>query len=399
MSPEAQEPSTRRTLAAIVFTDVVDFSAMMQANEDQTMRLVKRDLDLFGSLCTKHHGRVLKGTGDGLLMYFDSAVQAVACALEAQEAARNHARTLPREQVLQHRIGIHLGDVFVTETDVMGDGVNIAARLQTQAEPGGVCISQTVYDVVKNRLAVQATFLGARELKNIREAIPVYQILLEAQGGAAPRRPVRKKSQIGPWHWVMIGTAAAVVALAAVLTIVVLRPQAQRGESGPAPERPSAKAADTRPGAASRPLFAGEKLAAMIENRDPQVARIDSQRRSHLAKLDFAGMGRWLAENAPGTTELRSRYTKLDAARKVMLTRITMASETEPLTFSDKSGAKVEVWGSALDLNIRTGASTRQQRLDQASPALIVQLMRAAGQSDAAAVLQQEFTDAGMMSD
>lgn len=178
---DQQSLQGHRTLAAIVFSDVVNYSGRMSQNEEHTLRLVQRDLELMTRFCEQYEGRVLKFTGDGLLMYFTSAVQAVACALEVQKTIAARAADLPEEDVLQHRIGIHLGDVFVSPTDVMGDGVNIAARLQSEAEPGGVCLSQIVYDVVKKRLALQATYLGPRELKHIQEAVPIYQIVLAAQ--------------------------------------------------------------------------------------------------------------------------------------------------------------------------------------------------------------------------
>ncbi|WP_421656950.1 adenylate/guanylate cyclase domain-containing protein [Leptothermofonsia sp. ETS-13] len=178
---EHQPLQGHRTLAAIVFSDVVNYSGRMSHNEEHTLKLVQRDLELMTRFCEQYEGRVLKFTGDGLLMYFTSAVQAVACALEVQKTIAAIAANLPESDRLQHRIGIHLGDVFVSPTDVMGDGVNIAARLQSEAEPGGICLSQIVYDVVKKRLALQATYLGPRELKHIQESIPIYQIVLAAQ--------------------------------------------------------------------------------------------------------------------------------------------------------------------------------------------------------------------------
>ncbi len=182
----ASVPSTppipgQRTLAAIVFTDVVGFSAHMQKDEETTLRLLKQDFDTMRDLCTQHEGSVLKTTGDGLLMYYASAVQAVASALAIQRTFAELAKSRPTDKNLMHRVGIHLGDVFVDKEDVMGDGVNIAARLQAEAEPGGICISQTVYHVVRNKLALQVTRLGPRELKNISQAIPIYKLLLKAQ--------------------------------------------------------------------------------------------------------------------------------------------------------------------------------------------------------------------------
>jgi class 3 adenylate cyclase/Flp pilus assembly protein TadD len=200
MDPAATAP--QYSLAAIVFTDIVGFSRLMSENERETLPRAKAELARLREICERHNGRVLKSTGDGLLMHFTSAVQAVACALEIQKPAF----TAEGQDPLRHRIGIHLGDVSLEDGDVMGDGVNIAARLQTQADPGGICISKTVYDVVKNRLAIQATFLGPRELKNISEAVPIYKILIEAQAGGAVRsvRSGRRSSWVLPLAGLLI---------------------------------------------------------------------------------------------------------------------------------------------------------------------------------------------------
>lgn len=170
-----------RTLATVVFTDCVGFSARMSVDEDHTLDLIRRDLNYMKQVCGRYEGRVLKSTGDGLLMCFSSAVKAVECAVEIQRSITDRAIDLPPTDTLQHRIGIHLADIFITETDVMGNGVNIAARLQTAAEPGGICISQTVHDVVKANIQLETKYLGPRELKNIREVVPVYKILLHPE--------------------------------------------------------------------------------------------------------------------------------------------------------------------------------------------------------------------------
>ncbi|MGQ4648650.1 adenylate/guanylate cyclase domain-containing protein [Lyngbya aestuarii] len=165
-----------RTLAAIVFTDVVGFSSLMAEDEENTLHLVRRDFRLMRQLCQQFEGKVLKTIGDALLMYFTSAVRAVACAQEIQASLAEAAAKLPQPEVLSHRIGIHLGDVFFNGKDVMGDGVNVAARLQSAAEPGGICMSQTIYNVVKNPLALKSITLVPKKLKNIQESVLVYQI-------------------------------------------------------------------------------------------------------------------------------------------------------------------------------------------------------------------------------
>lgn len=184
----------QRTLATVVFTDCVGFSARMSVDEEHTLDLIRRDLKLMRRLCEEFEGRVLKTTGDGLLMCFSSAVKAVECAIGIQQAIAEAATQLLPSDALMHRIGIHLADMYITETDVMGNGVNIAARLQTEADPGGICISQTVYDVAKHGLQAATKYLGPRELKNIREVVPAYKVLLHPDD--LPDDPYAETGQI-----------------------------------------------------------------------------------------------------------------------------------------------------------------------------------------------------------
>ena len=176
MNLSTAQSTTQRALAAIVLTDAVSFSARMSVDEEGTLNLIQRDLQLMADLCDRYGGQVLKSTGDGLLMSFSSAAQAVSCSQEIQKELTNLAEGLAPEDYLRHRIGIHLGDVLFSHGDVLGNGVNIAARLQNRSTPGGICISQTVYDVVKSRLDIKASFLGPLQLKNIKEPVPAFQI-------------------------------------------------------------------------------------------------------------------------------------------------------------------------------------------------------------------------------
>lgn len=236
----------QRVLAAIVFTDISAYSARMHHNEAHTIQLVDRDLALITEICTQHGGQVLKHTGDGLLLFFNSAQAAMATALEAQQKLAEQTAKLPPQECLLHRIGIHLGDVYVRGQDVMGDGVNVAQRLLGEAEPGGICFSQTVYDVIKNRMEVKATYLGPRELKNISEAVPVYLVrvfsplqstLIEAVTESLLPASSRKKnnkqgSGVGAW------AAAAVVSsllLGGLAVWLALRGNAAQNGSGGIP--------------------------------------------------------------------------------------------------------------------------------------------------------------------
>jgi class 3 adenylate cyclase len=165
-------------LAAIMFSDVVNSTALSVANQKLTLELVNRDFNIIRGICAKHQGKVLKEMGDGLLICFpESAVKAVACALEIQRNFAEAATTLPPSHVLQHRIGIHLGEIFSFDKDIRGAGVNLAARLEGKAEPGGICISETVYQVVKTHLSLNVIDLGMQQLKGITEPVRLYKLI------------------------------------------------------------------------------------------------------------------------------------------------------------------------------------------------------------------------------
>ncbi|HWA27892.1 MAG TPA: adenylate/guanylate cyclase domain-containing protein [Lacunisphaera sp.] len=179
--------STQRQLAVIMFTDAVGYSAKMHEQELATLNRIERDTEVMRRHFGEHSGTVLKSTGDGLLVQFVSAVEAVACALAIQRFfAANRSDPTHTQSALRHRIGIHLGDVFVGNGDAMGDGVNIAARLVTQSQPGGIVISQTVYDVVKNKLPLNVQRFGPQKLKNISEPLTLYRVLLDDNPRPAP---------------------------------------------------------------------------------------------------------------------------------------------------------------------------------------------------------------------
>ncbi|MBI2518016.1 MAG: adenylate/guanylate cyclase domain-containing protein [Opitutae bacterium] len=313
-TPQSILKPGQRTLAAIVFTDVVGFSARMQADEVSTLRLLQRDFAAVRALCGKHQGSVLKTTGDGLLLYFSSAVQAVACALAMQRHFAGVSRKGPTEETLVHRVGIHLGDVFVSEEDVMGDGVNIAARLQAEAEPGGICISQTVYDVVKNKLELHVTSLGARELKNIAESIPIYRLLLDAEEWQEYQRTQSTAPMVPPpaaaaspgdaarpvwWRqpsFLRIAVGILVLALVfSVLALLRLRARAQRQKNELAAARAAITLALDEPAANGRGDV-DEYARALNDNVQSAIVA----RNQFLERYDFAGLAQYLRQNPGG---------------------------------------------------------------------------------------------------
>src|SRR5208283_4799212 len=175
-----------RKLAAILAADVVGHSRLAGADEERTLaRLRALRSDLIDPTIAVHKGRVVKRTGDGALIEFRSVVDAVRCAIEIQNGMVERNAGVPEDRRIEFRIGVHLGDVVEeSDGDLMGDGVNIAARLEGLAEPGAICLSEDAYRQVKSRLNLTARDLGEARLKNIAEPIRVYSIQI-----GAPARP------------------------------------------------------------------------------------------------------------------------------------------------------------------------------------------------------------------
>src|SRR4029453_3354992 len=176
-----------RKIAAILAADVVGFSKLAGADEDRTLaRLRSLRSDLIDPTIAVHHGRVVKRTGDGALVEFRSVVEAVRCAIEVQNGMVERNAGLPADRRIEFRIGIHLGDVVEeSDGDLMGDGVNIAARLEGVATPGAICLSEDAYRQVKARLDFEVSDLGQTQLKNIAESLRFFSLAV----GAAKTKP------------------------------------------------------------------------------------------------------------------------------------------------------------------------------------------------------------------
>ena len=203
------EPSSRkRKLAAILHADVVGFSRLMgedEAGTHQALGELRRAVD---PLITAHSGRIVGTAGDSLLADFSSVVDALNCAVEMLKAVRAINDPIPRERRLELRIGVNLGDVIVDGNDIFGDGVNIAARLEALAQPGTVCISQTVYDQVRNKLNLDYRPLGSHRVKNIAEPVRAYAVGVAASA-SRPRRGRRPlMAAVGVAGLVMAGFIA-----------------------------------------------------------------------------------------------------------------------------------------------------------------------------------------------
>ena len=181
-----------RKLAAILSADVAAYSRLMAEDEERTLQTFRAHKEVFEKLVQLHRGRVFNTAGDAVLAEFGSAVEAVRCATEIQAALRTRNDQLPSERQVNFRIGVNLGDVMVQGADLLGDGVNVAARLQGAAEPGGICISGSVYDQVLNKLSLSFKPLGELSYKNLPQPVRTFAIDKVAGLGVLPS-PARRR--------------------------------------------------------------------------------------------------------------------------------------------------------------------------------------------------------------
>jgi class 3 adenylate cyclase len=165
----------QRRLAAILAADVVGYSRLMGADEIGTLNSLKSHRrELVDCGISEHHGRIVKTTGDGMLVEFASVVDAVACAVKVQRSMVGRNADVPAERQIVFRIGINVGDIIIDGDDIFGDGVNIAARLETLCEPGGLCISRAANDQIRDKLSMAFADLGEQAVKNIARAVGVF---------------------------------------------------------------------------------------------------------------------------------------------------------------------------------------------------------------------------------
>lgn len=185
---QGQPPRVGRRLAAIVAADVAGYSRLMGLDEVGTARTLREHRKVTDALVAEHGGRLVKSTGDGLLLEFPSVVDAVECAVAVQEVMAERNQGVPEDRRMLFRIGVNLGDILIEDDDILGDGVNVAARLEGIAEPGGICISSSAYDQVQGKVALEFTDLGEQTLKNITRPIRAFAAHVR---GAAKLLPLR----------------------------------------------------------------------------------------------------------------------------------------------------------------------------------------------------------------
>jgi adenylate cyclase len=208
------EERAKRKLTAIFSADVKGYSRLMREDELATVETLKKYREIMASLIQEYRGRVVDTPGDNVLAEFSSVVDAVQCAVRIQEELKTRNTELPENRRMEFRIGINLGDVIEEEDRIYGDGVNIAARIESLAEGGGICISSKAYEEVRNKLSLGYEYLGEHTVKNIVEPVRVYRVLTEPE--AAGKVVEGKRPKPRQWRWAALAIAAVLVLGAAV---------------------------------------------------------------------------------------------------------------------------------------------------------------------------------------
>jgi len=237
----------KRKLSAILSADVKEYSRLMSQDEVGTIRTLTDYKEAMSTLIQEYKGRVVDSPGDNLMAEFGSVVDAVNCAVEVQRELAERNTELPNSRKMEFRIGVNLGDIVEEEDRIYGDGVNIAARIESLAEGGGICISGTVYDQVESKLGLEYEFLGEQKVKNISKPVRVYRVL-SFPGAAAHRVTEAKSAMKRKWRRAAMAIAAVVVLCAVGVSIwnFFLRPTPPSVEPAtlvkmayPLPDKPS----------------------------------------------------------------------------------------------------------------------------------------------------------------
>jgi adenylate cyclase len=241
MTPE----KFKRKLTAILSADVKGYSRLMGTDEEATVRTLQEYKEVMASSIQHHRGRIVDAPGDNILAEFASVVDAVQCGVEIQQVLRAKNALLPETRRMEFRIGINLGDVIEEGERIYGDGVNIAARMESLAEAGGICISGSAYEQIENKLPLRYDYLGEHEVKNIAKPVRVYRARIEP--GESPQAKVKAKVEGKRWKYSTIAAMVVVIIVAAVaIWQLYLRPTRPRVEVAskekmafPLPDKPS----------------------------------------------------------------------------------------------------------------------------------------------------------------
>lgn len=364
----------KRKLAAILAADAVGYSSKMGDDEEGTLRVLSAHRAVIDGIIDFHDGRIVGTAGDSVLAEFASPVEAVRCAVEIQDALRTRNDSLPEARRLQFRIGVNLGDVIEKDDDLLGDGINVAARLEGIAEAGGICISSSVYDQISGKLDLGFVEIGEQKLKNISRPIRVYRV---AAGGAplsaapAPDATSPPKSGVSGL-WLASGVGATVLAVAAVAWYLAA-PRGNPAVPAPAP-------------AAAAPAAGPDRDAEVKARADAEIAKARAEAQAR-AEAEIAKV-RADAELAKARAEAESLRRQAAAASAAA----QRSAETKAQAEAEiaKARAEAEIAKARAEEQARAQADiakarTEAEALRRGAPERVARALPAEGRMGAAA--------------
>jgi class 3 adenylate cyclase len=333
----------KRKIAAIFAADIAGYSRLVAEDEEETLRRLAAYRSVTDDFIAKAGGRIFNTAGDAVLAEFPSAVEAVRCAIDIQESLRTRNMAYPPSRQMSFRIGITIGDVVERDGDLLGDGVNIAARLEGLAEVGGICVSRAVHEQVANKLSVQFADIGEQEVKNIPTPVHAYMVAMRREDGtyATPQTKKKLQSAASPnWAWPLAATVVSLVAIGVggFLYFTKLEMPAAQEQTPPAgkvvavtPSQPANAAPSpgpSQPQSASPPpsVPAGEKLVPGT------VPFIGERTRLSLASEYLQGAGyKAFALNLSGVSSFVVGQQSEDAAKGAALDQCQQRANVTPL--------------------------------------------------------------------
>jgi class 3 adenylate cyclase len=326
--PESTASPIERRLATILMADVAGYSRMMGEDEEQTVQTLRGHREIFDGLLKAHRGRIFNTAGDAILAEFPSAVEAVRCATEIQTALRTRNDHLPAEQRMWFRIGINLGDVIVQGSDLLGDGVNVAARIQSVADPGGACISGSVYDQIQNKLTLQIRQLGEKTFKNIAQPVRTFSISDESDGSPRGGMGRWSRSRSGP-------IAATTIGVIALLAVAGTGYWFYRDHAARVAEE-ARRAAEAQRVAEGQRQTEQQKAAATIAEKE---ARLLAELQSARDALTQAEASKRKAEQERVAAETAQREAKLQGELKAAKDALQKAAVSEKKADEERKAA------------------------------------------------------------
>jgi adenylate cyclase len=330
----------KRKIAAIFAADIAGYSRLVAEDEEETLRRLASYREVIDDFIAKANGRIFNTAGDAVLAEFPSAVDAVRCAIDIQESLRTRNMAYPPSRQMSFRIGITIGDVVERNGDLLGDGVNIAARLEGLAEVGGICVSRAVHEQVANKLSVQFADIGEQEVKNIPTPVHAYMVAMRREDGTYSKpqlkKPASKLAAAPVWMWPLVVAVVSIVAIGVTgflyntklkQTATAAVTPAATPSAAPSPTATQIAKAPMTPmapnaGAAMAPMPAPSPSASPISGKfaADSVPFINERVRNYLAG-DYAAAGDYkaFALNIGGFTGSALNQANEEAARNAAL--------------------------------------------------------------------------------